>query len=169
MPRVLGIDPGSLNTGYGIVEQNGGQARHVTHGVIRLGNTDLANRLKRIQETLMALIEEHRPEEASVERVFMSKNADSALKLGQARGSAIAACAMRNLQVFEYTPNQIKKAIVGRGHAGKQQVQHMVKALLGLDQAPPQDAADALAVSVCHVHLRESLLRMRSLGAEIRR
>ena len=160
MIRILGIDPGSQNTGYGLIEMDGNHARHVSHGVLNLQDQDLSLKLQTIFRELDRIINEFHPHEAAVEKVFMHRNADSALKLGQARGAAITACAERDLQVFEYTANQVKQATVGKGHAAKQQVQHMVKVLLCLPQAPPPDAADALAVALCHGHSREGLLRM---------
>lgn len=164
MIRILGIDPGSVRTGYGIIDNEENHSRHVAHGVIRLGTAALAERLRRVQEQLTQLFETYQPAEVGVEKVFMHKNADSALKLGQARGVAIAACAGRGMEVFEYTPNQVKQSVVGHGHAAKQQVQHMVKVLLCLSAAPPADAADALAIALCHAHSREGLLRMRGVS-----
>ena len=160
MIRILGIDPGSQITGYGIIDMDGNHASHVGHGKIQLGKAPLAERLHLIYEQLGKLIIEHKPDEAAIERVFMHRNADSALKLGQARGSAIVACIENGLEIHEYTANQIKQATVGKGHAAKQQVQHMIKILLCLEKAPQADAADALAVALCHGHSREGLQRM---------
>ena len=157
--RILGIDPGSVGTGYGIIDLDGNHARRVDSGVIE-AEGDLAAKLARIYRDLKRLIEAYRPAEAAVEKVFMHRNADSALKLGQARGAAITACANRRLPVFEYTANQVKQATVGKGHAAKQQVQHMVRVLLCLPEPPRSDAADALAVALCHGHSREGLARM---------
>jgi len=161
--RILGIDPGSINTGYGIIETNANHSSHVIHGVIKIHQTALPGKLKYIHEQITALIDQYQPDEVSIEKVFMHKNADSALKLGQARGVAIAACAMKNIEVFEYTANQVKQATVGKGHAAKQQVQHMIKILLCLTDTPTTDAADALAIALCHAHSREGLLRMRGV------
>jgi crossover junction endodeoxyribonuclease RuvC len=158
--RILGIDPGSLITGYGIIDIDGNHATHVAHGTIRLKDKDIAEKLKTLFRQLSSIIETHQPDEASIEKVFFHKNADSALKLGQARGCTIAACAELDLPVFEYTANQVKQATVGRGHAAKQQVQHMTKVLLCLNKEPQADAADALAIALCHGHSREGLLRM---------
>lgn len=158
--RILGIDPGSRQTGYGIIDMQGNHVRHVAHGVISVEGADLAEKLHRIFSAVEAVLNEFGPAEAAVEKVFMHRNADSALKLGQARGAAITACARHALSVYEYTPNQIKQAIVGRGHAAKQQVQHMMKVLLCLPESPRTDAADALAVALCHGNLREGLRRM---------
>ena len=164
MIRILGIDPGSQNTGYGLIEMDGNHARYVSHGVLNLQDQDLSLKLQTIFRELNRIIAEFHPHEAAIEKVFMHRNADSALKLGQARGAAITACAERDLQVFEYTANQVEQATVGKGHAAKQQVQHMVKVLLCLSQAPPPDAADALAVALCHGHSREGLLRMAGVS-----
>ncbi len=167
MTRILGIDPGSNTTGYGIIELNGNHATHITHGNIRLKDTRLDDILRNIHQSLSTVISEYQPEEVAVEKVFMHRNADSALKLGQARGAAIVACAVQSLPVFEYTATQVKQAIVGKGHAAKQQVQHMIKVLLCLPKAPPTDAADALAIALCHGHSREGLMRMR-MAANVR-
>lgn len=160
MTRILGIDPGSQITGYGIIDMDGNHATHISNGNIRITADVLSEKLRMVFEGITSIIDEHQPDEISVERVFMHRNADSALKLGQARGAAISACAVRGLDVYEYTANQVKQATVGRGHAAKQQVQHMVKVLLCLQQIPQEDAADALAVALCHGHSREGLLRM---------
>ena len=157
--RILGIDPGYQNTGFGIVDFEGNHLRHVRHGVIRVSGEDVGMKLHAIFSGLEALLAELTPAEMAIERVFVHKNADSALKLGQARGAAITACAGQGLAVYEYTPNQVKLAIVGRGHAGKQQVQHMVKVLLCLPEVPQADAADALAIAICHGHSRQGLQR----------
>ncbi len=163
MIRILGIDPGSINTGYGIVDTEGNHSTHITNGVIKIKQAELVYKLKTILEQIMGLIDQYQPDEVSIEKVFMHKNADSALKLGQARGVAIAACAMKDIEVFEYTANQVKQATVGKGHAAKQQVQHMVKVLLCLTEIPATDAADALAIALCHAHSREGLLRMQGV------
>ena len=160
MTRILGIDPGSIQTGYGIIDVDGNHAVHVTHGTLRVRGETLAQKLDLIFRRFGDVIAEFEPDEVAIEQVFMHKNADSALKLGQARGAAITACARHGLGVFEYTPNQVKQATVGRGHAAKQQVQHMIKVLLCLPEAPQSDAADALAVALCHGHSRTGLMRM---------
>ena len=161
--RILGIDPGSIDTGYGIIDLDGNHARCVTSGTIAVKG-DLAAKLLCIYNGINGLIEEYRPAETAVEKIFMHRNADSALKLGQARGAAITACAGQRLPVFEYTANQVKQATVGKGHAAKQQVQHMVKVLLCLPEAPRTDAADALAVALCHGHSREGMSRMAGVS-----
>ena len=163
MIRILGIDPGSINTGYGIVDSEGNHSKHVASGVIKVQGETLADKLKVIHEQLTDIIVEHNPAEVAIEKVFMHKNADSALKLGQARGAAIAACAMQERPVFEYTANQVKQSTVGKGHAAKQQVQHMIKVLLCLQEEPKTDQADALAIALCHAHSREGLLRMQGV------
>lgn len=162
--RILGIDPGSRFTGYGIIDMQSNHSTHVSHGVIRVAGEALGSRLAYIYTRLEALIGEHRPDEGAIEQIFMHKNADSALKLGQARGTAVVAMARQGLEVYEYTANQVKQATVGRGHAGKQQVQHMVRVLLNLPEIPESDAADALAVALCHGHSREGLLRMEGVS-----
>lgn len=164
MIRILGIDPGSQVTGYGIVDMDGNHATHVTHGIIRVSGEELGDKLHLIFKEIGRVIATHQPAEAAIERVFMHRNADSALKLGQARGSAITAIAEHGLPAFEYTANQVKQATVGKGHAAKQQVQHMVKVLLCLTESPQSDAADALAIALCHGHSREGLLRMAGVA-----
>ena len=163
--RILGIDPGSRYTGFGIVDLDGNHSRHVDHGVITIHGDDIAGRLGCIFAAIERIVGQHNPAEAAVEKVFMNSNADSALKLGQARGAAISALARGAVEVFEYTPNEIKRAIVGRGHAAKIQVQHMVKVLLCLQHPPEEDAADALAVALCHGHRREGLRRTGGIEA----
>jgi len=158
--RILGIDPGSRLTGYGIIEMHAGRAIWVGSGCIRIKGEDLASRLRILVEGLAEVLDQHQPAIVAVEQVFMHRNADSALKLGQARGAAISVVAGRHLPVHEYTPTQIKKAIVGKGNAAKAQVQHMVKAMLGLSHLPQEDAADALAIALCHAHTAQTLSRM---------
>jgi len=160
MTRILGIDPGSRFTGYGIIDMDGNHSTHITHGTIRVQGETMADKLRLLFRELNHIIEQFRPDEVSIEKVFMHKNADSALTLGQARGCAITACAEKELPVYEYTANQVKQATVGKGHAAKEQVQHMVKILLCLRTSPQADAADALATALCHGHSREGLLRM---------
>ncbi len=160
MTRILGIDPGSRVTGYGVVETDRNKSVLVASGCVDMAELPLAERLRKIYTGLSAVIREHRPDEVAIEKVFMSRNPDSAIKLGQARGAAIVAAAMGDLPVHEYAPNAIKQAVVGRGHATKDQVQHMVKILLGLQGTLRTDAADALAVALCHAHTRQSLVSM---------
>lgn len=158
--RIIGIDPGSQTTGYGIIEMEGNRAVYIAHGIIQPEGASGGEKLHTIYRGLSDVVRKYTPTEAAIERVFMHRNADSALKLGQARGAAIVACAELGLDVFEYTANQVKQATVGKGHAVKHQVQHMVKVLLCLEELPQADAADALAVALCHGHSRTSLMHM---------
>jgi crossover junction endodeoxyribonuclease RuvC len=151
--RILGLDPGSLRTGYGVIDCAGGILTIVAQGCIATKGGLLADRLRIIHAGVARLIEQHGPQEIAVERVFLSKNADSALKLGQARGAALAAVPAA-LGVHEYAPRAIKLAVVGVGGAEKTQVAHMVKQLLRVDLKLAADAADALAVAICHAHSR---------------
>lgn len=162
--RILGIDPGSLRTGYGVIEMHGNHVRHVSHGTIRTSTREWGPRLLQIFEGISGVVEEFTPAEVAIEKVFIDRNADSALKLGQARGAAMTACARTALPIHEYSPNQIKLATVGRGHAQKQQVQHMIRVILCLPQRPAADAADALAAAICHGHLRLAMLRTGTTG-----
>lgn len=151
--RVLGIDPGSRITGFGVVNVlRNGVLQYVGSGAVRTGKGELADRLKLVYDGIVEIIDRYQPTVVVVEKVFMARNADSALKLGQARGAAICAGANRGLMIAEYTALQIKRAVVGRGHAEKTQVQHMVRALLTLSGTPQSDAADALACAICHAH-----------------
>lgn len=152
--RVLGIDPGSLKSGYGLVDEQQGQLTVVDYGVIRtVPDTPLAQRLLLISARLQELIARHAPDEVAVEDVFVAKNAQSSLKLGQARGAILLTVAQAGLPVAEYTPLEVKQSAVGYGRADKEQVQQMVKALLRLKEIPtPDDAADALAIAICHHH-----------------
>lgn len=148
--RVLGIDPGSLATGYGVVQIEGSRLRRVGGGTIRTRGDTLADRLAHLQRELARAIEELAPEAAALEAVFSAKNARSALVLGHARGVALAACAAAGLVTAEYTPQQVKVAVTGYGRAEKLQVMRMVQRLLGLAATPPSDEADALAIAICH-------------------
>lgn len=161
MTLILGIDPGSHKTGYGVISFITNKACYVTSGVIRVPTTfTLPERLKVIYDSVNSIIETYSPQEMAVEQVFMAKNASSALKLGQARGAAIVAGVSNNLPVAEYEARKVKQSVVGVGGADKQQVQHMIKALLGLPQAPKEDAADALAVAICHANTQQHLIRL---------
>ena len=154
--RVLGIDPGSRITGYGIVDQLGHRLVHVDNGAIFTDKAeDFSGRLKRIFDGLSEVIAEYRPDEVAVENIFFSTNVQSALKLGQARGAAIVAAVHAGLPVAEYTALQVKQAVVGQGRAEKGQVQKMLKVLLGLPEIAQEDASDALAVAICHINSRE--------------
>jgi len=150
--RILGIDPGLRITGFGIIEKNGANIVYVASGCIKSGGADLPGRLKTILENLREVIGEHRPQQIAIEKVFVNVNPASTLALGQARGTAICAAVDAGLPVSEYTALQVKQAVVGNGHASKEQVQHMVKRLLQLAGAPSADAADALACAICHAH-----------------
>ncbi len=152
MRVILGIDPGSRKTGFGVIRVTSGRPVYVTSGIVRLPDVPFPERLGIIFSSLADIILSHAPGEVAVEEVFMSRNAASALKLGQARGAAIAACVNQSLPVSEYTARQIKQAVVGTGAAAKAQVQFMVQTLLGLPEAPMEDAADALACALCHAH-----------------
>lgn len=152
MTRILGIDPGSRITGYGVIDGDAGRSRYVASGCVRIPDGPLPGRLKVIFESVRELIASYQPSQLAVEQVFVSRNPDSALKLGQARGAAICAGVLHDLPVSEYTPREVKLAIVGRGGAEKSQVQHMIMALLELSACPQADAADALAVALCHSH-----------------
>ncbi|RUO77086.1 crossover junction endodeoxyribonuclease RuvC [Idiomarina seosinensis] len=165
MSVILGIDPGSRLTGYGIIQQQGRHLHYVASGCIRVTGTvaaplSLAEKLKRIHNSVVELITQFQPDQFAIEQVFMARNPDSALKLGQARGAAMVAAACHELPVAEYSARQIKQAVVGTGAADKAQVQHMVVALLKLSRTPQADAADALAVALCHAHSNENLIKM---------
>ena len=152
MLRILGIDPGLRVTGFGVIEQTGSKLHYLASGCVRSGDGDLAARLKAILEGLAEVIGAHRPQEVAVEKVFVNVNPKSTLLLGQARGAAICAAVIAGLPVAEYTALQVKQAVVGKGHAKKEQVQHMVRRLLALPGDPSPDAADALACAICHAH-----------------
>ena len=154
--RVLGIDPGLRNTGWGVIETEGSRLRHIANGVVHSDGGDLGARLVTLYRGLCAVIVAHGPDAAAVEQTFVNKDATGTLKLGQARGIAMLAPAEAGLSVGEYAPNAVKKAVVGVGHAQKQQVQHMVRIHLpGVEFAGP-DAADALAIAICHAHHLQS-------------
>ena len=150
--RVMGIDPGSRNTGVGMVEETPDGIKSVVYHCIRLGDAPLPERLGRIYSEVRSIIDQYRPDVVAVEQVFVSNNAKSALTLGQARGSAVCAAVTAEIPVVEYSALQIKRAVVGNGGAKKEQVQHMVRVLLGLRSNPGLDASDALACAICHVH-----------------
>ena len=160
---ILGIDPGSRLTGFGIIEVNHERVIAIQHGVIKAGTGEFPERLGIIFAGIRDLINQHQPGEVAIETVFVSRNAGSALKLGQARGAAICAAISLGLPVSEYAPRSIKQAIVGRGGADKVQVQHMVTVLLQLKEKLQEDAADALAVALCHQHTQQTLNRMQRM------
>jgi crossover junction endodeoxyribonuclease RuvC len=158
--RILGVDPGSRCTGYGVIDADATTARCIDAGVIRLDGESMPARLHGIFDSLREVIERGQPEVLAVEQVFMHRNAASALKLGQARGAVICAAAQRRLVVHEYAPRAVKQAVVGSGAADKAQVQHMVRILLALQGELAEDAADALAVALCHSHTQTTLSRI---------
>ncbi len=147
---IMGIDPGSRITGYGLIKTDGYRHQYIASGCIKTQTDDLADRLKHIYNGIHLITQEHQPDTVAVEQVFLAKNANSALKLGQARGAAIAAIGALDRKLVEYSTRAIKKAVVGYGAAEKQQIQHMIKLLLNLSSVPQVDAADALAVAICH-------------------
>lgn len=160
--RIFGIDPGSRHTGYAIIDVAGNRASVVSHGVVKLPHKQpVTERLKLLDAALRELVAEHRPDEVVVEEVFAAHNVRSALVLGQVRGVVIVA-AGGGCPIFEYSARAVKKAVAGYGQAEKEQVAQMVKALLGLNETPPQDAADALALALCHVHSRAFAVRLRA-------
>lgn len=157
MTIILGIDPGSRRTGYGIIQLNGNRNLYITSGFINLTSYEPLDRLRQIYLALKSIIDVHQPQEAAIEQVFMHENPNSALKLGQARGAAIVAL---DMPVSEYSARQVKKSVVGHGAADKDQVQFMVKRLLNITGTLQVDAADALAVALCHAQSRA----LRKLG-----
>jgi len=164
--RLIGIDPGLRNTGWGVLDADGNRLRHVAAGTIRPGvHEDTASRLRALHDGLAAVLAEYGPDEAAVEETFVNANPESTLKLGQARGVALLAPALLGIPVFEYAPNRVKKAVVGAGHAAKTQVQFMVARLLPGCAPPSADAADALAVAICHASYCAG--RMRAPGDEL--
>lgn len=161
MPLILGVDPGSRKTGFGVINAVSGRLEYVASGVIRIpDHLALADRLKVIYDGISSVIDSHMPNEFAIEQVFMAKSAGSALKLGQARGAAIVAAVTQDLPVAEYEARKVKQSIAGTGSADKLQIQHMVKTLLKLTASPQEDAADALAVAICHANTQASLIRM---------
>ncbi len=165
--RIMGIDPGSQVTGYGIIEQHGSQHHHLLSGCIRLGDAEMPSRLGVIFSQLSQIIQEQQPEMISIEQVFVARNAASALKLGQARGAAICAAVQHGVGVAEYAPRAIKQAVTGSGAANKAQVQHMICRLLRLSKAPAADACDALAAALCHAYSQATLQRLSPLAKGI--
>ena len=160
MTIILGIDPGSRVCGYGVINTVGNKLEYISSGCIKVADLPFTDRLQIIFEGVTEIIKRYQPIEVAVEEIFVGKSAVSALKLGQARGAVIVACTNQQLPVHEYPPNQIKKALVGRGRADKSQMQHMVTSILKLSATPQEDASDALCVAVCHVHTQTSLLRI---------
>ena len=168
--RILGIDPGLRVTGFGVLEKSGQKLAYVTSGCIRTDqDADLPERIRTILEGLSQLISEIRPHQVAVEKVFVNVNPQSTLLLGQARGAAICAAVIGNLPVAEYTALQVKQAVVGNGHARKEQVQEMVRRLLKLPGDPSPDAADALACAICHAHGGQGLGKLATSGYRMKR
>ncbi len=173
MTIILGIDPGSRTTGYGVIRVDGQKYCYIDSGCIRVvapnKTLPLAERLKTIFDGISNVIADYHPDEVAIEQVFMARNADSALKLGQARGVAMVAASIHAIDVAEYSALQIKKSVVGTGRADKSQIQHMVKSILLLSGKPQSDAADALAVALCHANTRNTLAALAKGGALERR
>jgi crossover junction endodeoxyribonuclease RuvC len=165
MALILGIDPGSRLTGYGIINAVGNRIEYVTCGCLRLSSGNHCDRLKQIFDGIGAVIQEFSPQESAIEEVFLGKSVSSALKLGQARGSAMVACLHHDLPVAEYAARTVKQSLVGNGNADKVQVQHMVKVLLGISGKFQEDAGDALAIAICHANTQKSLLRVAAVSS----
>ncbi|TNC68825.1 crossover junction endodeoxyribonuclease RuvC [Rubellimicrobium roseum] len=164
--RVMGIDPGLQNMGWGVIEVEGVRIRHVANGVVHSGQGDLASRLLRLYDQMRAVVSAQMPEAAAVEQTFVNKDATGTLKLGQARAIALLVPAQYGLSIGEYAPNAVKKAVVGVGHAAKAQIDHMVRLHLpGVSIAGP-DAADALAVAICHAHHLQSATHLTAAIAK---
>ncbi len=166
--RILGIDPGSRTTGIGIVDSDGRNCKVVHFQPIKCGDGSFPDRLKVIFTDITTLIHKYRPDEVSIETVFMAKNAGSALKLGQARGAAICAAVAMDLPLYEYAPKAIKQSVVGKGAAAKSQVQYMVALLLNISGNIQEDAADALAAALCHANSRWTLAKINQVSSNYR-
>jgi len=164
MRRILGIDPGSRITGYGVIESDGNKSIHIASGCIRLSQAELPERLGEIYRAVTQVIADYAPTEMAVEEVFVAKNPSSALKLGHARGAAVCAGVMAGLPIAEYTPRRIKQTVVGTGAADKDQVQHMIKLILQLSGKLAADQSDALAVAISHAHSNSVLLNLKAGG-----
>ncbi len=172
--RILGIDPGLRLTGFGVIEKSGEKIEYIASGIIKTASGKEADRealparLKIILDGLFEVIETYQPTQVAVEKVFVNVNPQSTLLLGQARGAAISAAVMRNLEVAEYTALQVKQSVVGNGHAKKEQVQEMVKRLLLLPATPSPDSADALACAICHIHGGQGLGKLATKGFRVK-
>ena len=160
MARILGIDPGSRLTGFGVIDETATGYQYIASGCLRIKGDDFPIRLKQIFAGISDIVEQYQPTEMAIEQVFMHKNADSALKLGQARGAAICAVQLFDIPVFEYAARQVKQAVVGKGSADKLQVQQMVKILLGITGELQIDASDALGISLCHANFQQTQRRL---------
>ena len=165
MTRILGIDPGSRLTGFGVIDTTATGYKYIASGCLRIKGDDFPQRLKQIFAGISDIVEEYQPTEMAIEQVFMHKNADSALKLGQARGAAICAVQLFDIPVFEYAARQVKQAVVGKGSADKLQVQQMVKILLSITGELQIDASDALGISLCHANFQQTQRRINQQGA----
>lgn len=172
--RILGIDPGLRLTGFGVIEKIGEKLSYIASGTIKTTTgkgseiEDLPTRLKIILDSLAEVISTYQPQQAAIEKVFVNVNPQSTLLLGQARGAAISAMVLRDLPVAEYTALQVKQAVVGNGHAAKDQVQEMVKRLLNLPGLPRPDSADALACAICHAHGGQGLGKLATAGFRVK-
>jgi crossover junction endodeoxyribonuclease RuvC len=166
--RILGIDPGLRITGFGIIEKSGSRLTYIASGCVKTPDGELPSRLKVILDGVREVIATHLPQQIAVEKVFVNVNPQSTLLLGQARGAAICAAVLAELPVAEYTALQVKQAVVGNGHAAKEQVQHMVRRLLKLPADPGADAADALACAICHAHGGQGLGGFSTAGLRVR-
>jgi crossover junction endodeoxyribonuclease RuvC len=166
--RILGIDPGLRITGFGVIDKQGQQLTYVASGCIKTPDDELSERLKVILNSLGEVIAQHQPHQVAVEKVFVNINPQSTLQLGQARGAAICAAVLAKLPVAEYTALQLKQAVVGNGHAEKDQVQQMVQRLLKLSGLPGPDAADALACAICHAHGGQGLGTFVTAGRRVK-
>ena len=167
MTRILGIDPGLRITGFGVLDKAGQRLSYVSSGCIRTPKGELSMRIKTILQGLREVMDQWRPEQIAIEKVFVNANPQSTLLLGQARGAAVCAAVIYGLPVAEYTALQVKQAVVGNGHAHKQQVQEMVRRLLALSGAPTPDAADALACAICHAHGGQGFGRLATSGFRV--
>ena len=163
MKTILGIDPGSRITGFGVIQSDGKKHKYITSGCIRTKSDNLPERLQQIFDGISEIMRTHQPCEAGIEQVFMHQNPNSALKLGQARGAAIVAMSIHTIPVGEYSARQVKQSVVGYGAAKKEQVQHMVRHILNLSSSPQEDAADALAIAICHANMREGLSKFENV------
>ncbi len=161
---IIGVDPGSRRTGYGLIAVHGRRMSHVDSGTLHCGDGPMPARLLLIMQGLRRMLDLHHPHESAIEQVFLSRNVDSALKLGQARGSALVALAEANIPIHEYAARQVKQAVVGSGAADKSQIQFMVQRLLNLNHSLQADAADALAIAICHAQYRSNPLLKVSGG-----
>ena len=163
--RILGIDPGLRTLGWGVIEVDGPRLSHVANGLCKSEGAELAERLLSLYHQLTEVVAAYRPQAAAVEQTFVNRDGAGTLKLGQARGIALLVPAQAGLPVSEYAPNQVKKTVVGVGHADKRQVLHMVKMQLPASDPAGPDAADALAVAICHAHMGGRPLRLKAVGA----